>query len=79
MAYSEPDGISFTKTGCHRGPPIWLNVTTSNSMLAIDVEVLANRTYWIDSKEKVLNFFADFSLHCLYLFHMFRKFTEPVM
>ena len=52
MAYSKPDGITFTQLGCH-DTPIWLNVTTSDSMIAIDIEVLANQTYWIDTNEKV--------------------------
>ena len=55
MAYSRPDGITFTQLGCH-DTPIRLNVTNSDSLMAIDVEVLANRTYWIDKNEKVLNF-----------------------
>ena len=79
MAYSKPNGISLINTECH-SIPIWLNVTTSDSMFAIDVEVLTNRTYWIDNNEKVLKFSCKFfSLYCMYLFYVFRKFTEPVM
>ena len=71
MAYSKPDGIRFTQLGCHK-TPIWLNVTTSDSMIAIDVEVLANRTYWIDRDEKVLNFPCS-NLQYIYTYLFFQK------
>ena len=68
MAYSKPDGIRFTQLGCH-DTPVWLNVTTSDSMIAIDVEVQANRTYWIDKNEKVLNFlFYNIFIFCSVFF-----------
>jgi len=39
-----------------------LNIMTSNSMIAIDIEVSANRTYWIDQRKKVLVCLDDCNL-----------------
>lgn len=54
MAYSRTDGITLARLYCHDITRTRLNVTTSDSMFTIDVEIAANRTYWIDNKQKVL-------------------------
>ena len=44
-----------------------LNISTSDFMIAIDVEVSANRTYWIDEKNKVFVVSIPLWCKCTYI------------
>lgn len=67
MAYSKPDGVSLARISCHDLSRQQLNVSITDSMVNIDVEVLANRTYWIDKKEKVFTFSCITVIHYVVL------------
>lgn len=53
MAYSKSDGVTLAQVTCHSISKQMLNATINDTMATIDVEVLANRTYWIDRIKKV--------------------------
>ena len=55
-------GINLVISSCNDARYSELNIKTSDAMIAIDIEVSVNRTYWIDQKEKVLV--------CLYMSHI---------
>jgi len=56
MAFLRTDGITLAKLECHSFIEHKLyatNIVINDSIIAMDVEVLANRTYWIDKNDKV--------------------------
>ena len=64
LAFLRTDGITLAKLlDCHFIIEHKLhatNIVTNDSIIAMDVEVSANRTYWIDIKEKVSLFTSIF-------------------
>lgn len=69
MILSKKTGLSLVRleNRCNSNTDHNLDISTSASMIAIDVEVSANRTYWIDEKRKVNSNISYSTCHCIIL------------